>query len=270
MNRPALGYWRLFGLLVAAGLRERMQYRTNFLVTALLRMLAFAADFVLLGVVLWRFGFIAGWAWPEVAVLYGLVTAGRGWFDTVARELDRFEHYLISGEYEGILVRPWPTALALLARRIDPARAGPVFQGLIIAGIGAAALMDRGLLGPGGAAYLFLVVPLCGGLILTAVSLATAAVGFWITRIDELTVFTIYAPATAAAFPLSIYPGWLRGLLHTAIPVAFGGYLPVRYLLGKGGGPWALVAPPLVAALALGLAGWLWRAGERRYQGTGS
>jgi ABC-2 type transport system permease protein len=270
MKRSVRDYWRVFRFLVASGLRERMQYRANFLLTAVMRSLSLTVDFILVAVILARFELIHGWDVYDVALLYGLVTAGRGWFDTLAREFDRFEHYLVSGEYDGILVRPWPTAFALLARRIDVARAGPVLQGILIAGIGAAGVMGRGGLGWAGAAYLFLGIPLFGAMILTAVSMVTAAIGFWIIRIDELTVFTIYAPTAASVFPLSIYPNWLRGLLHTAIPVAFAGYLPVQYLLGKGAGPWTLLASPAVAALSLVLAGRIWQIGERRYQGTGS
>ena len=56
----------------------------------------------------------------------------------------------------------------------------------------------------------------------------------------------------------------------TLIPMAFGNYLPVRYLLGKGGSPWVLLLAPVVGVLALWLAYRLWLVGETRYQSTGS
>jgi len=270
MRRTALDFWRVFWFLAAKGMRERMQYKASFLLTVLFRTLSTTMDFVLIAVILARFRFIDGWDVFEVALLYGPVTLARSIFDAFARELERFEHYLVSGDYDGILVRPWPTVFALLARKVDVTRIGMALQGLVLIAIGASQALPAGTLSPAGLAYLVLVLPLLGAMILTAISMATAAIGFWVIRIDDLYVFTMYAPLSAAVFPLSIYPGWLRGLLHTVIPVAFAGYLPVLFLLGKGGSGWVLVASPAVALISLWLAHRLWLTGERQYHSTGS
>lgn len=269
MKRRPADYWRLFGFLLRSGLRERMQYKANFLITTIFRVLSVLIDFVLLAVILARFRVIDGWDLAEVAVLYGLVSVSRGLFDLLARELEQFEKYLVSGDYDGILVRPWPTVFGLLARKVDVTRLGMLLQGFAIGGSGAVLLVRRGSLAWPALAYLA-VLPLCGAAILVAVAMGTAALGFWLVRIDEFYVFTMYAPMTAAVYPISIYPGWLRGLLHTVVPMAFAGYVPVNYLLGKGGNGWSLLAPLPVAVLALWLAHRLWLWGERHYHSTGT
>jgi ABC-2 type transport system permease protein len=270
MMRSPGQLWRVFMFLSAKGMRERMQYKASFLLTVLFRTLSTAMDFVLIAVILARFRYIDGWSVFEVALLYGPVTIARGLFDTFARELERFENYLVSGEYDGILVRPWPSVFALLARKVDVTRVGMLLQGVVLIAIGAAQAIPAGRLSVAGLAYLAVLLPVFGAMILTAVSMATAAIGFWIIRIDELTTFTMYAPLAAGVFPLSIYPGWLRGLLHTVIPIAFAGYLPVLYLLDKGGSGWIMIATPAVALLSLYLASRLWALGERQYHSTGS
>lgn len=269
MRRTGRDYLRLLWLLARSGLRERMHYKANFLITLVLRTALTMVDFLLVAVILYRFKLIAGWDVYEVAVLYGPAAMAYGLFRMFADELERFERYLVSGDFEGLLVRPWPTLLTLLGRRIDFSRLGAVAQGGVIMAIGASNLIGRGALTPLAALYLA-VVPAFGALILTALSLLTAAIGFWTIRIEELQVFVLYAPLTASYYPLSIYPGWLKALLYTVIPVAFVNYLPVMYLLGKGAGPWTLVASPAVAGLMMLIGYRAWLFGNRNYQGTGT
>ena len=269
MNAARPDYGRVFMVLLRSGLRERMQYRANFVITALLRAIMAIADFLIIAVILLRFRVIDGWDMYEVALLYGLVSIGNALYHVVGRELEQIEQYLVSGDFDALLVRPWPTLFTLLARRLELGRLGNGVQGIAVAAVGAVELARRGTLGGWEFAYLPLI-PLTSGAIILAVALATAAAGFWLIRTDELQVFTTYAPLTAAYYPLSIYPGWLRNMLYTLIPMAFANYLPVRYLLGKGGSPWVLLASPAVGVLALMLAYRLWRIGETRYQSTGS
>lgn len=268
--RPLPAYLRTFWLLARSGMRERMHYKASFLVTSALRGVTSLADFVVIAVILLRFRFVAGWDMYEVAVLYGLASLSNAIFRTLGNELDQFENYMINGDFDAVLVRPWPTLLTVVARKMDLGRLGIGLQGIVVTAIGAANLAERGVLAGWELAYMLLALPLAGAAVLFAVAMATAAAGFWIIRTDELTVFTIYAPLTASFYPLSIYPGWLRRMLHTVIPVAFANYIPLTYLLGKGGGAWALAAAPLVAALALTVSYRIWTVGEGHYQSTGS
>jgi len=268
--RPATaGYLRMLVRLAASGLRERMQYRFNFVVSFVLRGAVMIIDFALVAVILYRFGFVGGWDVYEIALLYGTASAAQGLYRTFADELERFETYLIDGRFDGILVRPWPTLMTLLARRFDFNRIGVALQGAAIAGIGTVELLRRGTLGYWGLPYVFLL-PLLGAAVLFALSTATAALGFWLLRIDELQVFTMYAPLTASFYPLSIYPRWLKGMLYTILPMAYINYLPALYLLGKGAGPWALALSPAVAVVTVLAAYRFWLYGERHYQSPGT
>jgi ABC-2 type transport system permease protein len=261
--------WQALGLLARAAMREKMQYKFSFLVSSGIRGIAIGIDFALVAVILYRFRFIDGWDIYQVALLYGPGSAAHGLFRIVANEIETFENYLINGTYDSILIRPWPTLFTLLARKMDFNRLGIAAQGLLITAVGAANLLHRGLLQPWQLLYVALL-PVLGAMVLFAISTVTAALGFWLMRTDELQVFTLYAPLTASYYPLSIYPGWLRGLLYTVLPMAFINYVPVLYLLGKGGGPGALLASPAVAALGCVVAYRFWLFAERHYHSTGS
>ena len=70
------------------------------------------------------------------------------------------------------------------------------------------------------------MIVLSGALLLFAIGLLTASLGFWLTRIEDLQTITEDAARTAVQYPVSIYPKWMQGMLLTAIPVAFANYVP--------------------------------------------
>jgi len=254
---------------VRAALRAKMQYKTDFVMGSLFYGMLTVADFVMLAAILTRFPSVAGWNVYEVGLLYGMSWIAMGLYRAFAPELHEFERYMVQGEFDVLLLRPWPTLLTLLGRNVDPARLGAAFQGAVILAISAKTLFETGTLDAFGVVYVA-AASVVGTLIPLGLSLMTAAVGFWAVRIGELYTFMMYAPVTASQYPLTVYPRWLRALLTSVLPVGFINFVPVRYLLGKSGDPWVLWLSPLVAVGFCGLGYAFWRFGERHYQSTGS
>lgn len=267
-GKVAQGF-RLYLRLAAASLQARMEYKLNFALTTFLYGILSVVDMVLIAALLTRFRTVGGWSLAEVALLYGLSSAAMGIFRTFAPEVDNFERYIVQGEFDGLLLRPWPSLFVLLTRNVDIWRIGWAMQGYLVATVAALALIRSDSMAPWALGYLWLL-PLAGCGIFFALALVTAALAFWVERINELQVFTLHAPQNASGYPLHIYPRWLRWLFSSAVPVAFVNYVPVRYLLGKGGSGLDLFVSPMVAAIALWVAYRFWCWGESRYQSTGS
>lgn len=259
---------RLYFRLLTASVRARMQYKTDFFVTMLLYALGAALEFLTIAAVLYRYPRIGGWNIYEIAVLSGIATTSYGLFRIFGSELNGFERYLVTGEFDSLLIRPWPSLATLLSRHFDLARAGATLQGLALMAFGLKGVVAAGA-PPWVPAYAFLM-PLAGALVVGAMSLATAAAGFWLTRIEELSVFTLNAPVTAGSYPLNIFPGWMRRLLTVVLPIATIGFIPLSYAFGKGGRAWHLAVPFLSAAAAVWVTTLFWLRGERHYQSTGS
>jgi ABC-2 type transport system permease protein len=263
MRATAAMYFRL----VRASLRSLMQYRFSFMFSLVVNVLVTVADFLVVLAILYNFRSIGGWNTAQIAALYGVATAALGIYRAFGSELQNFQNYIVTGEFDGLLLRPWPTLLVLLSRRVELFRLGAVLQGY------AALVISLAYLGgPAefGVAYFYmLLLPLLSSGIFFAISIATAAVAFWTGRIRELQTFTIYGPSTAASYPTAIYPRWIRYFL-TVLPVTFVGYVPLRTTLGLGGQLWHVVTPMVASAISLLAALWLWRRGERAYHSTGS
>ncbi|HLN65054.1 MAG TPA: ABC-2 family transporter protein [Symbiobacteriaceae bacterium] len=255
----------LYFRLIWAGIRSRMQYKWDFLLSTLLYGVITAADFMTVAAILYRYKSVAGWNVWEVAVLSGMASSGYGLYRVFCSELDGFERYLVTGEFDNLLIRPWPTLASLLARNFDLGRVGAFCQGLLILTLGLRGAGVQGWL----RVYAYLV-PVAGACIIAALALISAAAGFWVTRINDLVTFMVNAPYAAANYPMDIFPRWLRRLFTVVLPVAAMGFIPMEYGLGKGGSPVALVVPFVAAGVALAVAYGAWRVGERRYQSSGS
>lgn len=261
--------FRLYFKLVSASLRAQMQYKVDFLVSLSFQAALQAVDFALLAAIMLRFPEIAGWNIYEVGLLYGTASIALSLYRTIAPELHDFDRYIVQGTFDSLLIRPWPTLMVLLSRNLDLQRLGGALQGALIFGISARRLAAEGAIGSM-EIWIMAALALVGTLIPFSLALITASCAFWFGRSADLQTFTMFAPITASQYPLTIYPGWLRTLLLSILPVGFINYIPIRFLLGKGGSWWSLAASPVAAAAAFLVAYSFWSLGHRHYHSAGS
>jgi ABC-2 type transport system permease protein len=239
-----------------------MQYQFDFVSTTVLQGLTGLYDYFLVAVMLlWRFKSIQGWDIWEIGLLYAVSRVGWGLYRTVGEELDKFEGYIVRGDFDSVLLRPWPSLFVLMSRNFDLTKLGWIAQGLAIGIISIARLSSDGRLTVSGTIQLVLACVWSAGLY-WAVGVATASAAFKIVRIEELQVFTENATGTATLYPLEIFPNWLRYFLLTVIPLGVGNYIPVRVYPRQGGHVWNLIIPPLVTVLCIWVSNLLWHAGN--------
>jgi ABC-2 type transport system permease protein len=261
--------FRLSFILIRASIRSQMQYKLHFLATAATTGVLMALDFLILSAILYRFNDVQGWGIYEVGMLYGISSAAFSLYRMFAPEIHEFERYVIQGEFDQLLLRPVSPLVLLLTRNLELGRLGGVAQGVAILAVSLFGLDGQGM--QTWLIMLYLPVALATGVaIFFSISLCTATVAFWSGQVKELQTFTLYAPQNAASYPVSLYPGWLKVLFYSVLPVAFINYLPMVYLLAKGGEWFHLLLPPLVAAVFLLVSLRFWNAGIRHYHSTGS
>ncbi|GMK42238.1 ABC transporter permease [Paenibacillus sp. CCS19] len=259
---------RMYGLLFRASIRSRMQYRFNFWFSSVMLAVISIVEFLLLAIILLKFGHIKGWSLAEAGWLFSVLSLSRALYRTVANDVHNIESYLVSGELDGLLLRPIPVLTALMSRNVS-FRFGEVFQGIGILVVSMSTLMREGQIGwlsiP-----LTLFVILSGAVLLFSIGLLTATAGFWLTRITELQNITEDAARTAVQYPMSIYPRWLQGILVGIIPVGFANYMPGLFVLRGDTGWWMLPLSAGIACTLFAFALLFWRFGISRYQSTGS
>lgn len=261
-------YIKLYLILIRTSVRSRMQYRFNFAFGTILAAIIQLSEFLMIAIVLAKFGAVRGWTMHEVGYLFAVMTLAKTLYRTFGNEVHNLERYLVEGELDQLLTKPLPVLLSLMPRGFR-IMFGEVIQGGAILAWSLGAMLHSGQV-------TWLAIPqtlfaiVTGGVVLFAIGMATATCGFWTTRISMLQNMTEDAAQTAARYPLTLYPGWMSGLLLTAIPVGLVGYVPALYILRGELGLWVFPVLAVASCLAVLLVLRFWKFGISKYQSTGS
>ncbi|MBY0162851.1 ABC-2 family transporter protein [Cytobacillus firmus] len=264
----ARSWLSLYALLIRTSIKSRMQYKFNFILASFLAALIQISEFLMVAIVLYKFGAIQGWSMHEIGYLFAVMTLSKTLYRTLADEVHHLERYLVNGELDQLLTRPMPVLLALMPQKFR-IMLGEVLQGGFLLWWSFHGMMAAGQVG-WSAVPQSLYIIVTGAVILFSIGLATATFGFWSTRITELQNLTEDAARTAAQYPLTLYPKWMSSILLIVVPVGLVNYVPSLYILRGELGAWVLPALAGAALLCLILSLKFWQFGLTKYQSTGS
>lgn len=220
-----------------------------------------------------RFGSVAGWTAPEVALLIGVVRTGEGLSALVGRTIDpyRFAQLVRRGEFDQVLTRPVSPLAWLLTSAVEPRFA---FRALAGAGVVVWAAVAAGV--PATVANVGVLVAACiaSAVLIVCIYVMGAALTFLTVEGSDLANIFANSGVGLSSFPLDLYGGALRFAFTFIVPAGLCVYVPVLVVLGRDGpgflGPGLLALLPVVLAVLVGLAALSWRSGIRRYTSTGS
>lgn len=261
-------YSALYVLLIRTSIKSSMQYKLNFFLSSFLAAFIQIAEFLMIAIVLHRFGAIKGWSIYEIGYLFSIMTLSKTIYRSIANEVHHLEKYLVSGDMDQLLTKPLPVLFTLLPQRFR-IMLGEWLQGGFVFCWSIHGMMSNGQISWIAVPQSIFVI-LTGAILLFSIGLATATVGFWTTRISELQTFTEDAAGTAARFPLSLYPNWLAGLLLFILPVGLVNYVPALYIVKGELGAWIFLLLIGAAALFLTISLRFWTYGMTKYQSTGT
>lgn len=256
--------------LVGARFRSELQYRTSFALIVLATTVFSFLDFVAVLAIFDRVDALAGWAFADVALLYGTATVAFHLANVFVGGIDSAAERIRTGTFDRVLLRPVGSVVQLVADGIVLPRLGRLLQASLVLAVACAAV---DLAWSPSRVLAVAVLIASGAAIFGSIWVMIAAIGFW--TIDNRGIgntFT-YAAAYLTQYPLDVFTTWLRQAA-LVIPYAFVSYLPVARLLEKDPAddlPSATgLASPLVAAVLAIVAGAVWRIGIRHHRSTGS
>ncbi|MFH8575888.1 ABC transporter permease [Streptomyces zaomyceticus] len=252
-------------------IRSTLAYRSSFALTLVTSFCVTFFDFVVILLMFGQVEGLGGFAFAEVALLYGTAGTAFGIADLTMGSLQRMGRRVRDGSLDTFLMRPAPLLAQVAADKFALRRFGRVLQGLFVL-VWALILLD---LAWTPLKLVLLPVALVSGAVIFA-SLMTigASTLFWMQDAAEVTNAFTYGGNTLLGYPPTIFAQDLvRGVVYV-VPLAFVNWLPALYILGRpapaGVPEWAAFVSPLVAAVCCGVAGLAWRAGVRSYRSTGS
>lgn len=270
-DRSPVGSWATYRMVAGMWIRSTLAYRSSFALTLVTSFCVTFFDFVVILLMFGQVEGLGGFAFAEVALLYGTAGTAFGIADLTMGSLQRMGRRVRDGSLDTFLMRPAPLLAQVAADKFALRRFGRVLQGLFVL-VWALILLDLAW-----TPLKLVLLPMAlvsGAVIFASLMTIGASTLFWMQDAAEVTNAFTYGGNTLLGYPPTIFAQDLvRGVVYV-VPLAFVNWLPALYILGRpapaGVPEWAAFVSPLVAAVCCGVAGLAWRAGVRSYRSTGS
>jgi ABC-2 type transport system permease protein len=260
---------KLFGKLVRLLMKERVEYRADFLLSIVAQIIGYAGDYIIIWLFVKKFNTIAGWTWPEIALLYsmGLFTYALGASFSFVQMRD-LEGQVRNGTFDSLLVKPVNPYLYLVCRGFN---LGYLAHVLISGSVLVWALTVLGLEWSL-SLIAYLVLAIIGGAMIQAglITLIGATSFIWV-RTGFL--FTLFSKLKEfISYPLPVFGTFIQILLTFVLPFAFINYYPAAFLLSNKTPllpQWALWVVPVIGPICYWVGYRVWMFGVNKYEGAG-
>jgi ABC-2 type transport system permease protein len=264
----------LYARLVMMQLRAQMQYKVDLVIDVLTYILVTALEFVTILLYFVPFPTLLGWHVGEVALLSAVASIGFGLAELFGGGIDNFDTIIRLGDFDRVLLRPMTALLQVSTTQFRLRRLGRITQGIGAFILALFLLQAFHLVWTPLKILALLFGIVSSALIFLSILLLGATICFWTIEVTELTSSLTYGGREMLSYPMTIYHQLMQRLFVFVIPLAFGTYFPVCYVLGHtlpfDLPDWLVFVSPPVALLFAVAALAFWRFGVHHYQSTGS
>lgn len=245
------------------GLLNLLQYRVDAFFSLLDTAIWIALQLLALSVIFNQTDTLAGWTQADLITLSGVYLLIHGLINIVVRpSMWTLSNAVRDGSFDFVLLKPADSQLLASVQTAQTQGISDIVSGVVVIGYG---LSRRDVPVEATQYVAFAVMLVLGMITLISAMLLLASMAFWIVETGDLMRF--FRLNQAGAWPLSIYPGWLRVAMVALVPVAVAVTIPAQALTGRM--TWetglASVAVTILVATASRL---VWRAATKRYTGA--
>lgn len=237
-------YLRILMLFWSTAIAAELEYRLNFLISALSSLFGLVGS--LFGLFLfYRTGYtFEGWNWQEAMIVVGIFTLLQGFSATfLIPNLNRIVEQVEKGTLDFVLLKPINSQFWLSTRTVSPWGFSDLFFGILLiiyAGSGLRLKLQN---------YLLSFVPILFGLIiLYSLWFILGATSIWFVKVYNVTE-VLRGLLEAGRYPMIAYPAIYRFFFTFLVPVAFLTTIPAETLLGKVQPNWVIAAGILAIIL---------------------
>jgi ABC-2 type transport system permease protein len=262
-----LGVYRT---LLRATLAGQTAYRASFSLELLGAGLVIAIDFVEIFAVFTQVSNVAGFAFAEVFLIFGLASVGFSLADFTVGAVDGLSRHVRDGSFEVLMLRPLSPLAQLAVGQLQLRRFGRLTVAVVALTL---ALSRVDVDWTPARVGLLVLAPVSGAVLFGAFFVLSGAMSFWLIEGSEVGNALSYGSGYLSQWPIDVLGPALGRFFTFVVPAAFTAYLPVVAILGRdvpfGLPSWLPWLTPLAAAWAVLASGLTWRAGVRHYTGAG-
>ncbi len=258
--------WRVIGAYVVTYWKSKLIYRANFWVDVFSDMLFLVTNLTFIYVLFAHTNELDGWSREQIVFIYGYFMVPWGIFCMVFNLWDFTEKYIIKGEMDRILTRPVHALVQLILENIEPSQLITSLVGLGMMGVTWSMI---------GISFSWWDIPM---LLLLVVGSVMIYGGIYLTLI-AISFFSdsptgimplMWNIQSYGRYPITIYNTLFKITLTWVVPFAFVGFYPATYFLRSDAYTFFVWLTPVMGAVCLSVALFIWHRGILRYRGAGS
>lgn len=260
---------KLFFVFFKYHIKERMEYRSAFIVGVCAQTLAYAANYLVVWMLMQKFGAINGWSWPEVAFLYsiGLFVYAIGASFTFV-QMQSLEEMVRDGTFDIILIKPRNPFYYFVTSTFNNGYiAHLLLSGTILVWSLSQLKIEWNLL----KVIYFCLNIASGSLVIAGLLTIIGSLTFRVIRLQFL--FRLFNRLREfISYPISIYSLFIQILLVFIIPLAFVNFVPSSFIPAKEfqyDGNITYILSPFIGPILFYIAYLFWMSNLNRYQGAG-
>lgn len=258
-------HWRIFCEFFRTCLVEELEYRGEFLSNMLSSLFGIGLALLTIQIFFYQTDELGGWSYADMLVLLGIFNTLRGLVDFALRpNMPRLLLHVRMGTLDYILTKPVDSMFFVSFRHMVFWRLIDVLLGM---GLVVYGLVQKQYIPSFMDILMFTVTILASLVLIYALWMMLMSVGFWVIRMDDLSMF-FNSFFETTRFPIAIYKGGVRFVLTYILPAAFITSTPAMSLLGN----WNVLSTALAVCVA-GVFFWLsrkfWKFALKFYTGVG-
>lgn len=262
----------LYRYLIGMQIKAQFQYKANLLIDIGSYLAVTGLEFFSVLLFFGPFPSILGWKVGEVAMLSAVMSLSFGLAELIGAGIDNFPETIRRGEFDRVLLRPTGVFLQIVGSDFRLRRLGRISLGVLVL-LFALSLLPN-LHWTWTKLLLFPIGIISTMIMFLSILLLGATICFWTVEAVEITNMLSYGGREMLCYPLTIYHGLMQRIFLFIVPLAFGSYVPVCYVLDRplpfGMPTWFAFCSPVLAALFACVCSAIWGFGVRRYQSTGN
>lgn len=247
-------------------LRSIAEYKTSFVLTLLGQMLESVSVFLSIYFLFMRFGAVKDYTFNEVLICYATLLMAFSIAETFFRGFDRFSLMVQNGSFDRVMTRPRNEILQILGMKLDLARAGRLFQAIIII---IYAIPTCGIIWSIDKVFTLAFMIIGGVAFFAGLFMVYAGLCFFTIQGLEFMNILTDGGRSFGTYPLSIYGKRYLKFFTFIIPMACFQYYPFLYITGRSDNVLSALTP-IFCILFIVPCYLLWRFGVKHYKSTGS
>ena len=204
-----------------ATMREMLN-KASFL-TNVLFMILNNASFILQWIILYSLkDNVGGYTLNQVMILWGLAASTYGFSHFFFAKATSLSDIITNGKLDAYLVQPKNVLLSVITTDVESSALGDMLYAYIMLFIYGFTISKF---------LLFTFFIICGGIIVTSISVTLSSLSFWFQKSDIVADTGNSLVLNFSTYPDGIFKGLVKVLLYTLIPVGVVIYIPIKIIL---------------------------------------